>query len=239
MIKKIRYIFLAALVIIFCNSCGNREVIKRMQEFEEGVHNPTSVEELETAIKKYQRRVNDIMIAQERIGIWYKMLASRYMDRKMYAKALEVLEQAVTYYPENQTLFFSIGVCAANMAKRSLNFSAGSINTQKNHYNDLAVSAYKRAIEIDPKYINALYGLSVLYVFELDQNEKAIPLLERILEVEKKPFDVLFVLGRAYYATGKNDQAIQCYDKIISLSASEEQRMEAEKNKRLIEGTMQ
>lgn len=69
-------------------SCNNTSYIKRMQELEEGVSRPTSEAELKEAIRKYEKRVSDIMVAENRIGIWYKILGSRYMDQKNVQKGL-------------------------------------------------------------------------------------------------------------------------------------------------------
>lgn len=57
------------------------------------------------------------MIAEERIGIWYKILGSRYMDQKMYKKALKAFQSALEYYPENQNLFYQAGLAASLTAK--------------------------------------------------------------------------------------------------------------------------
>ena len=56
---------------------------------EENVGSPTTEAELKDAIKKYQDRVTDIQLANSQIGIWYKMLATRYLDAKMYGEALK------------------------------------------------------------------------------------------------------------------------------------------------------
>ena len=121
-----RKIKIAVVIFVYSclllTSCNDKRFIQRVQEYEEGVSNPTSEAELKDAIKKYLRRIDDIVIAYERVGIWYKMLATRYLDKKMYKNALETLEKAVEIYPENQNLYYKIGVCAANIAKGSLDF---------------------------------------------------------------------------------------------------------------------
>ena len=113
------------------------------------------------------------------------MLATRYLDAKMYGEALKTFQTAIQYYPANQNLFYYVGVCAGYMAKASLDFNAsGGTSAEKFNYLKLAESAYLRAIELEPRYVRSLYGLGVLYVFELDQCEKAIPYLETAPSVE-------------------------------------------------------
>ncbi len=227
-------VFKIALSLIFISvlffSCNRSNAILRLQELEEGVHNPLSESELKEAIKKYEKRVEDIMIAEGRVGIWYKMLGSRYMDKKMYKKALKSFESALEYYPENQNLFYKVGLSASLIAKNSLDFDATGTDIEKKRYYALAVSAYERAIELDPKYSRAIYALSILYVFELNRPADAIPLLESVVEREMKPLNHIFLLARAYYLTGDKIASVQMYEKIIELSGSEKQRQEAQEN---------
>ena len=106
---------------------------------------------------------------------------------------------------------------------------------ERQSYFDLSVSAYKRAVELDPTYTRAVYALSVLYVFELNRPEDAITIMEPVAAHEKKPLDSLFILGRAYYMTGQYEKAIAAYDRIIKTSGSAEQRADAERNKAFVE----
>ena len=225
---KIRFFLLCCLVLIF-SSCNERRFIQRVQEYETGVSNPTTEEELKDAIKKYLRRIDDIVIANERVGTWYKILGTRYLDRKMYKNALECFQKAVEIYPENQNLYYKVGVCAALIAKGSLDFEMRGVDVQRQYF-ELAAKAYKRAIDIDPHYDKAIYGLSVLYVFELGLPDEAIPLLEDLVEGKMKPLDELFLLGQAYALNNDNDKAVETYKRIIELSGSEKQRAVAKEN---------
>ncbi len=228
--KSLKIILSAILFSLLFFSCNKSTALLRLQELEEGVHNPLSESELKTAIKKYEKRVQDIMIAEGRVAIWYKMLGTRYMDKKMYKKALECFQSALEYYPENQNLFYQVGLSASLLAKNSLDFNATGTDIEKKRYYALAVSAYERAIEINPKYSKAIYALSVLYIFELNQAEKAVPILESVVEREKKPLKHMFLLARAYYIIGESNSAIEMYERIIKLSGSEKQRKEAQEN---------
>ena len=71
------------LLLVSCGGVSNKTII-RHQKLEEGVESPTTIEELKDAIKKYQERVADIQLAQSQIGIWYKILGTRYLDNKMF-----------------------------------------------------------------------------------------------------------------------------------------------------------
>ena len=235
--KRFCSVIIIVLSALILGSCNKVTSIRRLQELEEGVSNPNTEAELKEAIRKYEKRVDDIMIAEGRIGIWYKILGSRYMDQKMYKKALEAFQSALEYYPENQNLFYQVGLAASLTAKNSLDFELTGTDIEKKRYFALAVSAYTRALEIDTKHSKAVYALSVLYIFELNRPAEAIPILEKIAEWEKKPIDHLFLLGAAYYMTGENEKAIAVYERIIEISSSAEKKAKAESNIREIKSS--
>ena len=231
-IKAILFSVAASIVFVSCGGVSNKTII-RHQKMEEGVESPTSIEELKDAIKKYQERVADVQLAQSQIGIWYKILGTRYLDNKMYGEALKCFQEALTYYPDNQNLYYYVGVCAGYMSHAALDYNASGTNEVKYNYLKLAEEAYLRAIAIEDRYVRALYGLGVLYVFELDEPEKAIPHLEKALSIDTKNLDTMFVLARAYYSSYEFDKAVEIYDRIIETTKSEDTKKTAEENKKI------
>ncbi len=225
----------AVTAFLTFTSCGpNSNQIRRMQALEEGVSNPSTKEELEEAIKKYQSRVEDIINADIRVGVWYKLLGIRYLDTKMYGKALENFRLAAEFYPENQNLYYYIGLCAGFMSKSAFDYDLTGTERDRLRYLDLSESAYRRAIELEPRFVRALYGLSVLYVFERDEPSKAIPLLETVLDVEKKNTDGMMILARAYYSVGRAEDAVAMYDRVLETTKSDGKRQEAQDNKAFV-----
>jgi len=234
--KHISLFFLAACILFMLSGCGgvNKKTLKRVQLMEEKIQNPSTIDELKQAIKKFERRAEDLIATNEQLGVWYKILATRYLDEQMYAEALDALQNAIHYYPANQNLFYYVGVSAGYLANASLDFRATGSNSERERYLLLAESGYLRAIELEPRFARALYGLGVLYTFEMNQPAKAIPLLEELLTIEKKHTDGMMVLARAYYMVYDFDSALAMYDKIISTSTSKDRVVEAEKNKRVV-----
>jgi tetratricopeptide (TPR) repeat protein len=228
----------AALIVfsaILYSSCGpNTNQIRRMQMIEEGVDSPTTIEELKDAISKFQNRVEDIVNADIRIGIWYKILGTRYLDNKMYGKALEAFRSATEYYPNNQNLYYFIGLCSGYMAKSSLDYELAGTNFERRRFYDLAESAYLRAIELEPRYVRALYGLSVLYIFELNRTEEAIPHLELVNEIESRNGDAQMLLARSYYTVGQFDKAVAMYDRVISTTKDDTRKKDAIANRAFV-----
>ncbi len=210
--------------------------VKRMQKMEEGVANPTTKEELEEAIKKYESRALDLVTTESQIGIWYKILGSRYLEQQMYGKAFDSFRKAIEYYPNNANLYYYVAICAGYLSKSELDYeAAGSSSSsiaKKANYLKLSEQSFKRALELNPKYYKAMYGIGVLYAFQLNEDEKAIPYLEKFLETQVRNTDAMFVLAKAFYCTYQFDKAIELYDKIIQLKPNPEKVMDAEANKK-------
>lgn len=238
---KNNVIILAGFIAFFCFtvvSCGpSYNSIKRMQKLEEGVSNPTTKEELKEALKKYDARAMNLVTTQAQEGMWYKILGTRYLDEAMYKEAYEAFKQAVLFFPNNQNLYYYIGICAGYLANTELDYNAtGGLDsaTKKMNYLRLSESAYLTSLEIDSRYFRSMYALGVLYVFELKEPDKAIPYLERFLEVQKRDTDGMFVLANAYYMTSEFDKAIALYDQIIKINPNEQKTADAQRNKKVV-----
>ncbi|MBA7575157.1 hypothetical protein ES708_16978 [subsurface metagenome] len=187
------------------------------------------IEEIEEAIRRYRKEVERTVDATGQVGIYYKMLAIEYMRGGMYGAAYDTLKQAIDIYPENPILFYYSAVCAARMSRAQV------LEEDRERWLERSVTLYRRAIDLDPGYADSLYGLSVLYVFELERPEEAEALLETMLTVESKEIEGRFLLAGVYYRLGKLEQALELYKEIESLSEVEQKRQEARDNKKRIE----
>jgi len=230
--KKTLIISIFSILIFgFMGCTPSNKTILRYQKLEENVSNPTTTEELQDAIKKYQERVADIQLANQEIGIWYKMLGTRYLDQRMYGEALDAFQNALHYYPVNQNLYYYVGVCAGYMSHTAMDFKASGSNEVRYNYLKLAVDAYTRALDIDDRYERAWYGLGVIYEYELDEHQKAVDCFEHALEISTQSIDTMFNLARAYYCSYEFDKSIDMYDRIISTTKSANTKSEAEELK--------
>jgi tetratricopeptide (TPR) repeat protein len=209
-------------------------IVRRIAAVSPGGAPPETIEGLRAAIGAYEAKVEEAVGAAAQAGIYWKILAVRYMDRKMYGEALDALKSAISYFPEDATLHYLTGISAASVAKSSHDFVGSGRNRERERLFVLAEEAHKRAIELEPKYARPLYALGVLLVFELDRAAEAIPYLEKHLSLEAKDADGMFVLARAYYTVGRADDAVALYDRILSVSKDDKKKAEAAANKKTV-----
>ncbi|MDR2048393.1 MAG: tetratricopeptide repeat protein [Treponema sp.] len=183
---------------------------------------PQGIDDLRKAIALYEKKIEAHVQDAAQTGVYWKILGSRLIDKKLYGEALEALEQAARYYPEDETVHYLIGISSGISAKSdyfSQSESASLFGT--------AEQAYLRAIDIDGRYAKALYGLAVLYVFELNRPVEAVPYLERFLDINKSDTDAMAVLARAYYMIENYEAAAGLYDRIIDLTKDPEKKAQA------------
>ncbi len=204
----------------------------RVAEMGSGGAPPETIEGLKKAIATYEDRIEAVVADAGKAGIYWKLLAVRLQDKAMYGEALEALERAIAYFPEDASLFYRAGISASIVAKSTLDFSFNGRNVERERLLSFAVDAHLRAIALDGRFSRPLYALGILYVFELDRSAEAIPLLERYLELESRDSDAMFVLGRAYYVTGDYQKAVDLYDRILATTKDDAKQREAEANKK-------
>jgi pentatricopeptide repeat protein len=227
---KILVIFSALLSILSCDRTRDN-LLDRMLEFERGGYRGQDIQEdrireIEDLIARYEKAVDDAVELTAQAGEYYKLLAIEYIDREMYGLALESIHEAIRYFPENPLLFYLAGMSSGRMAKAAVNQPES-----REVYLSQAEEYYLRAIELDNQFTEALYGLSVLYVFEMDRVLDAEPYLLRILERETRHIEAMFLLARVYVYEGRIEEAVELYDRIIRYGQSPEQRERAEENK--------
>ena len=230
-----------ALMLIVCllsalSACGrvgrDDAMVDQLVEMEGQVQGEVSVqrvEEIEREVRRYREEVQRTVDASGQLAVYYKMLAVEYMRGAMYSVAYDSLEQATAIQPENPILFYYSAVCAARMSKAQV------ISEERMRWLDRSELLYRRALALDPGYAAALYGLSVLYVFELQRPQEAEDLLERLLSVESKEIDGRFLLARVYYSLGKLENAIELYRQIESLTDVKQLRERALAGRKQIE----
>jgi len=194
---------------------------------------PQSPEDLKKGIAQFSADVDKIVELKERTGIYYKLLGSRYEAKKMYGEAYEAYLSAIDFYPANETLYYHAGLCAGYIAKSKEAKGPDGL-AEKQKWFATCESSYRRALDLSPRYASALYGLAVLYEFELNRPADALPLAQRVLEVETKNVDAMLLLGRIYYSLGRNQEAVDTYGKVIDTTKVKAKKDAAEANRQRI-----
>jgi len=108
-----------------------------------------------------------------------------YLSAGQSEAALEKLNQAVKDNPENPTFYYATGTLYDTMEKDSTNKYT---QAQKLEFHNLAISNYKKSLEIKQDYFESLYNLGALYYNEAAMILKAA---DKLPVNDKKGFEAL------------------------------------------------
>jgi tetratricopeptide (TPR) repeat protein len=197
---------------------------------------PRTIEGLREAIALYEERIEEYVEDAARTGVYWKILAVRLQDRGLHNEALEALERALFYTPDDAALLYLSGISASRAAKGALDFpggGGGGGDAQARYY-ALAEDAFRKAIALDGGYMKPRYALGVLYVFELGRPADAVPVMEPFVKNAPNDTDALAVLAHAYALSGRTSEALGLYDRILALAKDKDKRAEAEESRRRV-----
>jgi tetratricopeptide (TPR) repeat protein len=228
-------VFLIVMLYRYESTKTNRELARRIAELSPRGGPPETIDGLRQAIALYETQIERNVREGAQTGSYWKILGIRLADRKMHNDALAAFERAIYFNGEDPVIFYLTGISAGMVAKEKIGFTVNDAK-EKERYFTLSENAYKRALELDATYTKAMFGLAVLYVYELNRPEEAITQLERFLSIQTGDVSAMFVLASAYYMTKNNTKAIEMYDRIITRTKNKEIKNRALENIDLIRG---
>jgi len=229
-----------ALIVMVYNyemDKGHRGLAKRIAGLSSKGGPPETIEGLKKAIALYEDQIEFNVKTGAQTGVYWKILAIRLADKGMHKDALKAFDRALYYNADDPTLFYLTGESASVAAATTLGFNPDS-TAEREHYQDLAESAYLRAIEMDPTYAKPKLGLGILYTFDMNRPADALPHLDRYLQINSNDVGGMFVTARAYYMTENYQRAIELYERIIYRSKNPKVKAEAQQNLELIRDMM-
>jgi len=214
------YLIMIIVMTLSANSCKKVDVdlLERMKQMEQNGPDQREIEndewnkELRADILRFSKVLDEKVDAGEKLGTYYKLIGLKYLDYSMFHLALEAFEKALEIYPENPNVLYNAGLASARLSK-----TAGSEMDSK-MFIDRAVRYYKASLSVNNRFSSPMYGLAILYVYELNQPELAIPLLEVYNTIQKSSMSGRFLLASAHFASGNEGEAVDVYNQIIEKS---------------------
>jgi tetratricopeptide (TPR) repeat protein len=164
-----------------------------------------------------------------------------FIESGKYKEAITNLELAIAKEPNNEIFPFNIGVIYDNLANPGPDKPAPA-EKEFNEFIDKAETAYKKALEINPSYFDALYNIGALYfnravkqseiVNNIKDNnkykiesakvdeifKKSLPFLEKGEEIRTNDFEtyksLVSTLQKLYLMTEQTQKSIDCKNRL-------------------------
>ena len=145
--------------------------------------------------KAVQLYINALELYPEFSAAEYN-LALVYSESDDYDKAAEVLEHLYDKFPDSVLILRGLGW----------------VYNKSGKYN-VSVDFYRKALNVSPGSITLLSELADIYI-QLEENEKALPLLEQGAEISEST-DIEILLAETYYKSGSVKKAYLEVQKIL------------------------
>ncbi|MFP4301005.1 MAG: tetratricopeptide repeat protein [Spirochaetaceae bacterium] len=240
-VRIIRLFLSSAIALLLLSGCDRRDSRRDALEFLQRTEatryegqevSQERMRELQQEIETYEEDVEEVVRKLSDVGVFRKLLAEEFLDREMYGPALEHLQAAMELQPANAVLFYLAGVSSAQTGKAYVEDRG-----RREEHLRLAEEYYLRALELDSRYRECLYAISVLYVFELQEPGEAREYMDRLLEIDPGNTQARFLKARMLVELGNIEEAADLYGEIAEEAPTREQRDRAMANRnQLLEG---
>jgi tetratricopeptide (TPR) repeat protein len=145
-------------------------------------------------------------------------LGTVYLDKKEWDTAIQYFEEV-----SGNILYATPHLPLSNIGWAYYN---------KKEY-PLAEKFYRDALKVEPKFINALQGLGLVYI-AMGKISEAVVTLERAVKYYPRYAPLYFYLGKTYTLSHDYKKALNAYNKILTLVPDTALAREAEKEANLI-----
>ncbi len=205
MVKKLTLVFL--LISIFplsrCGdfSCKDLFTLKPVR-----MVRGDDIERLKRKAEEYDKGVEEKIESAEKAGAVYQRLGEKYLERQMWDLSIESLEKAVGYGRNTPVVHYSIAVAYANKAQE---LHSRSFASKAEHH-------YKRALEIQPDYQQASYGLGILYFYIMGDKKKGLEEMKRVVQKDRNYYRARFALARFYYELNNPKRSLSLYEDLYA-----------------------
>ncbi len=223
--RQIALLLLTVMTLLLsCQPGRNTELAERVYEMEGGTlsagEEPEEIREIRKELNRWEDELNDAITAGRNTGRFYRTLGLKFLDYKMYGPARDSFSRSLEFSPENGRLYYYRGVAQSRLALTTQS------PEQKQDEMEMVEQDYLRAIQVEPRFMSPYFSLAILYIYELNRPFEAQPYLEEYLSVERSDSKAHLLYGQLLEDMGSLEEALDHYNKVLTLPGSEEQKQQ-------------
>ncbi len=131
----------------------------------------------------------------------YEDIAKNHFKSGNYVEAIRFYEKALELAPDRINCVFQLGICHFQKASTETSAVAARPSYEK------ALELYARVLEQEPDDVDVIFNMGIANL-ALDNQEEAISLLKRAVDIDPKVPEFHKILGRAYARAGSQELAV-------------------------------
>lgn len=199
-------VLVCILISIIAAGCGyykeNRAVARGKKVLAQREKN---VEDLESVRRELRKVVDTKLKAGQYLESALRLLGTKYMEIGSYGLAEEALVEAEFLQPYSAFIKKDLGECCYFLAISTVE------KDERDYWLERSRVYYKKALDIKPDLLAAIYGYGILLAFGYEEWASAIEQIKLMLDYDPENIDAHFALGRFYYETGDLGRALNEY----------------------------
>lgn len=164
------------------------------------------ISELLETIAKQEQQVKAGEESPAKLALSYQKLGEKYLENGMFDASIETFTKALALGRDNPLVHYSLGVAYANKAKEGK--ATSDIEKAEFHY--------RKALQLNPSYTSAAYGLALFLFYVKEEKEEGIDMLEKLVAGRKSLYRERMALGRLYFDAGKYATALSHYQALCA-----------------------
>ncbi|MBU0599166.1 tetratricopeptide repeat protein [bacterium] len=247
-----RFILVVSLILaVFSSGCGDN-VAKDYYKKAIKLSKSKKPEDWEKAIKKFEEVINLKIEAYQYTQFLHKKMGDHLKKKGFWNQAAEHYKESLALQSNDYLVHYNLGICYANLGRveevyldqaieeyyKSLKlfpefelpyYGLGIIYFFKKGCLDEGIKCLKKAISLEPRFINAYVTLGKCY-YEIKRfNEAALSYQEAI---KRSPPKIKIVasyysnLGIVYQAMRENKKAVDCFKKALEIDPNQREALE-------------
>lgn len=198
----------------------------RVREIEE----QSTVKTTRRSLARQEKEMNKAIQALKGMSYSHEILGLKYLDYKLYDLALTEFKASLALNPHNQMVLYYAGISSGWLGSMQLDAtSALMYYTQAERYLTMAHQQKSNHVE-------TLLALATLYLYKLENKEKAANTLQKIKVLSPNNNTALFLEASLAVMENNPVRAIQIYTQIANTSSNSQEKQQALESIALLNG---
>lgn len=205
--KKNRHIFLFIFLVIILVLTGLNEAFDLVQcnmRRDYKSMEDRNIQNIKDKIAGLEKEQLKDVATTNRLAEQYALLGRTFLDKKLWDQSIECFLNAEKYGGNGAAVMYALGLGYAN---RGYERSSDADFAKAEEY-------YRKSLEKNPGYDDAMYGLGVLMYYHRNNKDEGLRLVTELSMKNSAYYAARFAVARFNYENGDLQKALQVYQQL-------------------------